>query len=970
MFGKLKTKLLLIFLFIGVLPILTVGYIALDRSSQALRDQAFAQLVSMREVKRLQIETYLRRAKEDIKILAGGEDTKQIQKLLTFYAVDEEIEADEPFLTDTFEYEDIWKTNGKTLADFVNVYGYSDVYIIQAATSQVIYTAKRGDDLGTNLKNGPLNDSPLATLFDQVLSTKKAVLLDYERYQAKDNTPVALIGSPITDLSGKVQAVAALQLSVDAINKIMLQRTGMGDSGETYLVGPDYLMRSDSYLSDGSHSVVGSFASPDKGSMRTEATENALTGKTENKVMLDYRGKPVLTAYSPIEFGDNTWALVAEIDESEAFEQVAEMRTIIGYALFFGIALVSIIALLVTRTVTKPIMEITQKLDKVATTGDFSARVQVRSKDELGQSANAFNTLMDSMQGAVTDIRKVMEGLAKGDFSNRIEADLKGDLLSIKQATNTSLENVEKSEQIKAELEHDAKITAAENARVRQALDNVSTNTMIADGDYNIIYLNRSSEHLFHDAREDFGTLIPQFNPDKILGKNIDFFHQNSAHQRNILEHLEKTYTKELQIGNRVMVITANPIIDLDGERIGTVVEWTDRTAEVAIEREIDSMVEAASQGDFSTQLPLENKNGFFHNLTQGLNSLASNTDAALADMQRILGAMARGDLTERIDKQYNGRFAQLKTDANSTIEKLTQVIGDIRLASSTISMSSTEIASGNRDLSQRTEDQATSLQEAAASMENMTEIVRQSADNALLANALSEEARVKAREGGDAVMRTITAMDQISGASNKISDIIGVIDEIAFQTNLLALNAAVEAARAGEQGRGFAVVAGEVRSLAQRSAEAAKEIKELIRDTNKKVDDGATLVAESGETLQEIVSMVEQVSTKMSEISEAAQNQSSGIEQVNIAVARMDAMTQQNAALVEEAATAGESMLSQAQDMNVMMEFFTINEHKEPIKSPKLKKSRKKSIAAGRSKKVAVKKVEIDDDEIEWDDF
>ncbi len=163
---------------------------------------------------------------------------------------------------------------------------------------------------------------------------------------------------------------------------------------------------------------------------------------------------------------------------------------------------------------------------------------------------------------------------------------------------------------------------------------------MIADGDYNIIYLNRSSEHLFHDAREDFGTLIPQFNPDKILGKNIDFFHQNSAHQRNILEHLEKTYTKEMQIGNRVMVITANPIIDLDGERIGTVVEWTDRTAEVAIEREIDSMVEAASQGDFSTQLPLENKTGFFHNLTQGLNSLASNTDAALADMQRILGAM------------------------------------------------------------------------------------------------------------------------------------------------------------------------------------------------------------------------------------------------------------------------------------------------------------------------------------------
>nr|WP_157828426.1 methyl-accepting chemotaxis protein [Enterovibrio nigricans] len=252
--------------------------------------------------------------------------------------------------------------------------------------------------------------------------------------------------------------------------------------------------------------------------------------------------------------------------------------------------------------------------------------------------------------------------------------------------------------------------------------------------------------------------------------------------------------------------------------------------------------------------------------------------------------------------------------------------------------------------------------------MENMTDTVKQSAENAVFANKLSEEARSKAREGGNVVMRTITAMDQISGASNKISDIIGVIDEIAFQTNLLALNAAVEAARAGEQGRGFAVVAGEVRNLAQRSAQAAKEIKELIRDSNKKVEDGALLVCESGDMLQEIVNMVEEVGIKMAEISEAAQEQSSGIEQVNITIARMDTMTQQNAALVEQAATAGESMLSQSQDMSVMMEFFTVSESTEAIKSPKFKSSKV-------PKKVAMKKQRrspppSDDDEIEWDEF
>ncbi len=209
--------------------------------------------------------------------------------------------------------------------------------------------------------------------------------------------------------------------------------------------------------------------------------------------------------------------------------------------------------------------------------------------------------------------------------------------------------------------------------------------------------------------------------------------------------------------------------------------------------------------------------------------------------------------------------------------------------------------------------------------------------------------------------------MDQISGASNKISDIIGVIDEIAFQTNLLALNAAVEAARAGEQGRGFAVVAGEVRSLAQRSAEASKEIKELIRDTNKKVEDGAELVIESGDTLQEIVNMVEEVGIKMAEISEAAQDQSSGIEQVNIAIAiaRMDTMTQQNAALVEQAATAGESMLSQAQDMNVMMEFFTVTQVDEEIKTPIFKRK-----AKPQRKLETRPKPLVDDNDVEWDEF
>nr|WP_157828427.1 HAMP domain-containing protein [Enterovibrio nigricans] len=718
MFGKLKSKLLLIFLIIGVLPILVVGYLALSKTSEALQQQAFAQLVSMREVKKTQLETYFNRAFNDIRILSGSEDAKQIQKLMRFYAFDEEVTKNDAFPIDTYEYEDIWETHGKTLADYVNVYGYDDVLIIQADTGHVVYTANKRSDLGANLNTGELKNSPLATVFNKALRTKDVAVQDYQRYSAIENKPVSFIAHPINDLAGEMLAVAVLELSFDELNRIMLQRTGMRETGETYLVGQDFLMRSDSYLSPETHSVLASFENPEIGRLETSASKNALAGKTAFEIIPDYRGVPVLSAYTPIKFGENNWALIAEIDEAEAFDSITSLKNLVLIVLIVligGVVIISIIALVVTRSVTVPVKALTDRLTDVAINGDFSARVAVNSKDEIGQSARAFNTLMDSMQAAIGEIRKVMEGLADGDFSIRIKSEYSGDLLLIKQATNTSLENIEETESIKAELEQEAKVQSEENARVRQALDNVSTNAMIADRNYDIIYMNRSSKALMQEARDDFATLVPHFDPDNILGQNIDFFHRNPNHQRHILEHLQGTHNVELSVGERIMAIASSAIIDDNGERIGTVIEWTDRTAEVAIERNIDGVVDAASRGDFSKQLSLEDKQGFLLNLAQGLNTLTANTDTALADVQRIFGSMASGDLTERIEKSYAGRFGQLKSDTNSTIEKLTQVIGDIRRASVTIANSSNEIASGNRDLSQRTENQATSLQETAA---------------------------------------------------------------------------------------------------------------------------------------------------------------------------------------------------------------------------------------------------------------
>ena len=301
--------------------------------------------------------------------------------------------------------------------------------------------------------------------------------------------------------------------------------------------------------------------------------------------------------------------------------------------------------------------------------------------------------------------------------------------------------------------------------------------------------------------------------------------------------------------------------------------------------------------------------------------------ESIVAETLQLFSALSNGDLDCGITKNYEGVFDQLKRDANKTVAKLREVVGSIHQATSSVSTGAGELSEGNANLSQRTEEQASSLEETASSMEQITSTVVQNADNAKQANQLATQAREQAETGGSVVSNAVNAMNEINDSSKKISDIIGVIDEIAFQTNLLALNASVEAARAGEQGRGFAVVASEVRNLAGRSATAAKEIKELIQDSASKVDEGSRLVNESGETLEEIVGAVKKVTDIVAEISAASQEQSQGIEQVNKAVTQLDEMTQQNAALVEEAASSSAAMSDESHKLSDLISFFSMGD-------------------------------------------
>ena len=461
-------------------------------------------------------------------------------------------------------------------------------------------------------------------------------------------------------------------------------------------------------------------------------------------------------------------------------------------------------------------------------------------------------------------------------------------------------------------------------ARLQSAIDGANSNLMICDSDLNITYVNPAVVNMLANRQDTLRKNFSGFNVNELVGKNIDMFHKNPAHQRALLSDMSRLPAKaEIKVADLEFEVNATAIVDHNGNYMGNMVEWKDITEQKDAERQVQRLIDAATRGNLDERVEVSTYQGFMKGLGERINSLLDALVKPLRASSDVIKALAEGDLTHSVSGNFQGEFAALQEAVNTSVENLQGMVGRIRVSTGNITNSASEIAQGNADLSQRTEEQASSLEETASSMEEMTSTVKQNADNAREANQLAAGAREQAEKGGKVVGQAVSAMGEINSASKKIADIIGVIDEIAFQTNLLALNAAVEAARAGEQGRGFAVVAAEVRNLAQRSAAAAKEIKALIKDSVDKVGEGTKLVDMSGQTLEEIVTSVKKVSDIVAEIAAASQEQSSGIEQVNKAVMQLDQVTQQNAALVEEAAAASEAMDGQARDLRELMKFF-----------------------------------------------
>ena len=615
---------------------------------------------------------------------------------------------------------------------------------------------------------------------------------------------------------------------------------------------------------------------------------------------------------------------------------------IAGATVGFVVALYLYLA--VASAIRRASISVVQAAESVAS-GKLDSRIQVEGNDEFAATGKALLAVQSTIKGIIQDMSHMAAEHERGDIDVVVDAQrFQGEFRRVAQGVNDMvgahiavkkmamhvvsefgrgnydepLEQLpgkkafinETIERVRGVLKL-AAAASAENLRIRQALDVVPSAVMVADADGVIRYANTSVTSLLGRIESDLRTVVPNFDHRKILGQNFDVFHRNPAHQRSIVDKLTQPHRAQVKFANSTVRLIATPMFDGAGKRIGAVLEWVDRTAEVQVENDVTAVVQAASRGEFNRRLQVTTQDGFMKILASGMNELLSSTERNLMDISATIKRVADGDLSENMKGEYHGIFAQLQTDVNQMTAQLVTTISDVISAAEALTSAAGQVSMTSQSLSQSASEQAASVEETTASLQEMGSSVKQNSDNALVTDGMASKAAKEAAEGGQAVTRTVEAMKSIA---TKIS----IIDDIAYQTNLLALNAAIEAARAGEHGKGFAVVAAEVRKLAERSQVAAQEIGQLAGSS-------VNLAEQAGTLLNQMVPSINKTSELVQEIAAASGEQSQSVGQINQAMDQLNTATQQNASASEELSATAEELSAQAGQLREMMAFFRL---------------------------------------------
>ncbi len=827
--------------------------------------------------------------------------------------------------------------------DYAKNYGYADVLLIHPQ-GRVFYSVQHESDYQTNLINGPLRDSNLGTLFRRVMETKKYGVVDFARYLPSSDAPRSFLAKPYSE-NGKVVLVVALKLTPAPINAIMQERTGMGETGETYLVGPDGRMRSDSFLDPGGHSVAASFAgTQEKNGVNTEAFRLALSGEAGDGININYNGKNVLSTYSSINVDDIHWAILSEIDESEVKLPIRNMtRDIVTMGLIIGV-LVVIVAYITARSIALPLMRGVRFAQNVSE-GVLDEEIQIHQKDEVGQILSAIARIPVTMKRVLSEFDGIVDAVEHGRFDIQVQSEsyqgAYGDLIN---GAN--------------------RIVSALSSKI----NDIPLPAMAMDTQMHVIYANQAAISFVGASR------------DAIWGRH--------CHEAFSTEHCRTpncACTQAMQSGRMSrgetrMVLggrqydieyLAVPIITHDGSTVGVFEFVIDQTEiknairlantkatyqEAEVIRVLDDLdhlnkgVLDVHKHAVPLQEELSEESGRFARIAERMETLC----ATQREITELAVKMAAGDLevelTPRSDQDT------LMTALSQMLSKLTQVVTDVSESAASLASGSEELSANAETLSQGATEQAASVEESTASMEEIASTIAQNAYNARETEVIAVKAASDARLSGEAVAETVRAMKEIA---TKIS----IIEEIARQTDLLALNAAIEAARAGESGQGFAVVASEVRKLAERSQKAAAQINTLSASS--------LLVAErAGEYLEKLVPDIQKTSELVQEIAAYSVEQKQGAEQVNKALFQLDQVTQSNAASAEELASTAEEFSSQADRLQRLMRFFKIRILTSPHSQRKVRAGMKRPTTdSGLISRQSVGQHESQDFEMDEDD-
>ena len=463
-------------------------------------------------------------------------------------------------------------------------------------------------------------------------------------------------------------------------------------------------------------------------------------------------------------------------------------------------------------------------------------------------------------------------------------------------------------------------------ASLNSVVENVDTNLMICDLNRCITYMNPACQTLMREHANKFRELFKNFDSEKLIGVCIDGFHKNPAHQANLLGNPRNLpYRTEITAGGMEFGLNAMALYDADGKYIGSGVQWIDNNSRARYRNEVTGIIQASKTGNLGHRGNVANMDAVYKPMLGGINEIIDAIVAPIAELREKLAKVAEGDLTAYVTGNYQGDHEQLKLALNGTLDKLNEILMQVRDSASQMAQGSSQVSSTSQMISQGATEQAASLEQITASMNEINSQTKGNAESATRANGLAQTAKDDAQGGSTNMGRMVRAMGEIDESAQKISKIIKVIDEIAFQTNLLALNAAVEAARAGVHGKGFAVVAEEVRNLAARSANAAKETAELIEGSIKKVNTGNDVAQLTSQSLSKIVDGISKVTTLVGEIAAASNEQALGIGQVNQGLVQLDQVTQQNTASAEESAAAAVELSEQAAQLQELLRRFKL---------------------------------------------